>query len=617
MPNNFVTPLLNFAKKLGVSGVDDVVPVRTLPTSSDDELTAVIRAIYKQVLDNAHVMESERQQIPEAQFRQGQLSVVELIRQIAKSELYRSRFFDNGPSTRFIELNFKHFLGRVPENAAEIVRYSAILENEGYGAAIDAYLDSDEYSKAFGADTVPYPRDYKTEAESKTVASTPVTVTQSLFAGQVSQQVAASSGAAIDQWLKSNNENIAFAAGGGPKFVRRQSVTPVAVRSPYAPTEPIQPASAQLRTNFATITPFINPVVNPDQPLGVSAFVNTDPIRRNPTSSADEIESVIRAVYKHILSNAHVMESERLPIPESQFRRGELNVIEFIRQIAYSDMYRTRFFENGSRNRFIELNFKHFLGRAPESLAEIALHSGLLETGGYEAEIDSYLDSDEYYQNFGADMVPYYRGYKTEAVTMAGFTHMFSLLRGASSSDKNVTENNPARLTLSLFAEQASSIVPPSGAIGRKIDQSPAEILQDLFRRSEVSGEASVPSSSSVAESVESELAVKARSQSELIAQLETQLAELRPFSSMGSAILRNGQRPAPAADEPAFGSSQPAAFSPSWVATLEPAPEQSLEQQVTEQAETIEALQGELMSAKSLANIADYKLNKWRSRSY
>ena len=190
----------------------------------------------------------------------------------------------------------------------------------------------------------------------------------------------------------------------------------------------------------------------PASRLGVSLFEETPPVEWVPGLSDDDRETVSSAVYRQVMGNAYVMESERLAIAESQFKRGELSILEFVRQIAKSDLYRTRFFENGSRNRFIELNFKLFLGRAPENLAEVAAHSAILDSEGYEAEIDSYLDSDEYLQNFGTDTVPYYRGYKTEAATPTGFTHMFTLLRGASSSDKHVVTNNPARLTSRLLS---------------------------------------------------------------------------------------------------------------------------------------------------------------------
>lgn len=41
-------------------------------------------------------------------------------------------------------------------------------------------------------------------------------------------------------------------------------------------------------------------------------------------------------------------------------------------------------------------------------------HTKLLDESGFEAEIDSYLDSDEYKAAFGEDTVSFYRGYKTQ-----------------------------------------------------------------------------------------------------------------------------------------------------------------------------------------------------------
>ncbi|MEL6469301.1 MAG: phycobilisome rod-core linker polypeptide [Cyanobacteria bacterium J06623_4] len=346
---------------------------------------------------------------------------------------------------------------------------------------------------------------------------------------------------------------------------------------------------------------FINPVVNPDKALGVNPFLDTSIVRRWPTQSKAEIEGVIRAIYKQILSNAYVMESERQAQAESQFKRGKLSVAEFIRQVAKSNMYRARFFENGPRNRFIELNFKHFLGRAPQNRAEIAYHSTILDSEGYDAEIDAYLDSDEYYRNFGTDTVPFYRGYKTEASTPMGFTHMFSLLRGASSSDKHVTENNPARLTKTLLADQASPISTPSGATNRKgLSSNPTveELLRNVFSRPTMVS----PTHSKPAEPAlnNSELSEKVDAQAEQIEQLKRQIAELRSLSNMGAAILRKGQNPA-MVDASAAG----------------PTNSYSMQAKVKDQAKEIERLQDELMSARSLSTIAEFKLNKWRQRSY
>ena len=172
----------------------------------------------------------------------------------------------------------------------------------------------------------------------------------------------------------------------------------------------------------------------PASQLGVSLFDETPPIEWIPGRSNAEIEEIISAVYRQVLGNAYVMESERATIPESQFRRGEYSVREFVRAIAKSDVYMSRF-SDCPRYRFVELNFRHLLGRAPNSYDEMKAHSAILDAGDFDAEIDSYLDSDEYQNVFGDNIVPYIRGYKTEAIThMVGFTHTFQLVRGASTS---------------------------------------------------------------------------------------------------------------------------------------------------------------------------------------
>lgn len=172
----------------------------------------------------------------------------------------------------------------------------------------------------------------------------------------------------------------------------------------------------------------------PASQLGVSLFDETPPVEWVPGRSNEEADVMIAAVYRQVLGNAYVMESERAVIAESQFKRGEYSVREFVRAVAKSDVYMSRF-ADCPRYRFVELNFRHLLGRAPNSYDEMKAHSAILDAGDFDAEIDSYLDSDEYQNTFGDNIVPYIRGYKTEAIThMVGFTHTFQLVRGASTS---------------------------------------------------------------------------------------------------------------------------------------------------------------------------------------
>jgi phycoerythrin-associated linker protein len=202
----------------------------------------------------------------------------------------------------------------------------------------------------------------------------------------------------------------------------------------------------------------------PASRLGVSLFDETPPVEW-VSGSSEDAEIVIKAVYRQVLGNAYVMESERLSVPESQFKRGELSVREFVRAVAKSDLYCSRFFTSCARYRAIELNFRHLLGRPPLDLEEMRGHSTTLDTQGFEADIDSYIDSDEYQNTFGENFVPYIRGYKTEACqSMVQFTHTFQLVRGASSSSLkgNLAGKSPRLNTLVIQSKPSAVISPAS-----------------------------------------------------------------------------------------------------------------------------------------------------------
>ena len=142
--------------------------------------------------------------------------------------------------------------------------------------------------------------------------------------------------------------------------------------------------------------------------LGTSALSDAPTVELRPNYSKDDVETVIRAVYRQVLGNDYLMKSERLTSSESLLRDGSLNVREFVRAVAKSELYKTKFFYNSFQTRTIELNYKHLLGRAPYDESEVVEHLDLYQTQGYDADIDSYIDSVEYQENFGDSIVPYY-----------------------------------------------------------------------------------------------------------------------------------------------------------------------------------------------------------------
>ncbi|MDX2239920.1 MAG: phycobilisome linker polypeptide [Leptolyngbyaceae cyanobacterium bins.302] len=201
--------------------------------------------------------------------------------------------------------------------------------------------------------------------------------------------------------------------------------------------------------------------------LGTSAFSDPTRVELRPNYTKEDVENVIRAVYRQVLGNDYLMASERLTSAESLLRDGKMSVREFVRAVAKSDLYKTKFLYNNFQTRVIELNYKHLLGRAPYDESEVIYHLDLYENEGFDAEIDSYIDSAEYQENFGDSVVPYYRGfqYYTGARTV-GFTNLFKLYRGYANSDRSQADGNLPHLARNLAQNRPSSIASPSGAGG-------------------------------------------------------------------------------------------------------------------------------------------------------
>ncbi len=191
---------------------------------------------------------------------------------------------------------------------------------------------------------------------------------------------------------------------------------------------------------------------------------DADPVELRSHASEDDLQTVIRAAYKQVLGNAHVMESQRLTSAESFLRNQDITVKEFVRAVAQSDLYRLLFFDSSSAYRSIELNFKHLLGRAPRNQSEISEHVLIYSQFGFEAEIDSYISSDEYSLSFGENIVPYPRGNKTQmGSTNVSFNRTFALMRGDATSSNS---SKKAKLIGDVAGNRPTKIKAPAGVSG-------------------------------------------------------------------------------------------------------------------------------------------------------
>lgn len=170
-------------------------------------------------------------------------------------------------------------------------------------------------------------------------------------------------------------------------------------------------------------------------------------LRQNWTE--DELQKVFRAAYQQVFGRQGVYISGEFKSAESLLRQGKITVRDFVRNLAKSDFYKECFFQSNSQIRFIELNYKHLLGRAPYDQSEISYHVDLYASAGYEADIDSYIDSAEYNAAFGESIVPYARGFKSVlGQKTVGYTRLFELYRGpGTSSNSQVGGTDPRLLT--------------------------------------------------------------------------------------------------------------------------------------------------------------------------
>ncbi|MEM9007420.1 MAG: phycobilisome linker polypeptide [Cyanobacteria bacterium P01_F01_bin.86] len=199
--------------------------------------------------------------------------------------------------------------------------------------------------------------------------------------------------------------------------------------------------------------------------LGTAPFAEKSSVELLPKASSGNAQSVIYAVYRQVLGNDYLMQSERLVELESLLTSGALTVRDFVRAVAKSNLYKTKFLYPNFQTRVIELNFKHLLGRAPYDETEVIEHLDRYQNQGFEADIDSYIDMVEYENNFGDSIVPYYRGFSTQTgQKIAGFTRMFTLYRGYANSDRSQIAGSQSRLASELASGRISAVIPPSGS---------------------------------------------------------------------------------------------------------------------------------------------------------
>lgn len=131
--------------------------------------------------------------------------------------------------------------------------------------------------------------------------------------------------------------------------------------------------------------------------------------RLSAAISDADIDAIIWAGYRQIFSEHLIIKSNRQLALESQLRNRVINVRDFIRGLGKSEVFRTQVADINSNYRLVDIVLKRFVGRASYGKDEEITWSIVIGTKGLHGFIDALLDSEEYIENFGDDIVPYQR----------------------------------------------------------------------------------------------------------------------------------------------------------------------------------------------------------------
>lgn len=130
--------------------------------SSATERQVALTHIYHQALERQpYAFERKILATAEKDFLKDKIGVRRFLKELGHSEVYLKAFYYNVSNVKFLDLCFKHFMGRAPQGQTEIQFYCQILTQQGVKALVTAILDSEEYRKVFGCFTVPYARHSK------------------------------------------------------------------------------------------------------------------------------------------------------------------------------------------------------------------------------------------------------------------------------------------------------------------------------------------------------------------------------------------------------------------------------------------------------------------------
>ena len=124
---------------------------------------------------------------------------------------------------------------------------------------------------------------------------------------------------------------------------------------------------------------------------------------------SSDFNDLIRSAYVQIFNEQQLITSNRQTFLESQLKNRQITVKDFIRGLLMSESFRRRNYEVNNNYRLVEMCIQRVLGRNAYSQSETFAWSTVIATKGFQNFVDALLNSQEYLENFGDDIVPYQR----------------------------------------------------------------------------------------------------------------------------------------------------------------------------------------------------------------
>nr|QCI06530.1 gbilisome rod-core linker polypeptide [Erythroglossum lusitanicum] len=125
--------------------------------------------------------------------------------------------------------------------------------------------------------------------------------------------------------------------------------------------------------------------------------------------TAFEMDQIIWAAYRQIFSEHQTLCSTKEPFLESQLRFNQINIKDFIKGLLLSDSFRHLNYDVNNNYRFVEICIQRVLGRDIYNEREKLAFSVIIGSKGIEFFINLLLNSNDYVENFGDNIVPYQR----------------------------------------------------------------------------------------------------------------------------------------------------------------------------------------------------------------